>query len=108
MAHFRRQATAPAATVGSPADLKRLPLIAAHRPVANSGRHVAATLIALAAIAIVPQVARAQAQQQSSSNPFAGRRLYVDPNSTARRQAETLRWSKPQDAALLDQIANRP
>lgn len=46
--------------------------------------------------------------QQSSSNPFAGRKLYVDPNSTAKRQAETLRRSKPQDAALLDQIANRP
>ena len=41
-------------------------------------------------------------------NPFAGKRLYVDPNSTARRQAETLRRSRPQDAALLQQIADRP
>ena len=41
-------------------------------------------------------------------NPLAGKRLYVDPNSTARRQAETLRRSRPQDAALIDQIARQP
>lgn len=41
-------------------------------------------------------------------NPLAGKRLYVDPNSTARRQAETLRRSRPQDAALVQQIANQP
>jgi endoglucanase len=41
-------------------------------------------------------------------NPLAGKRLYVDPNSTAKRQAETLRRSRPQDAALLAQIADRP
>lgn len=41
-------------------------------------------------------------------NPFAGKRLYVDPNSTARRQAETLRRSRPQDAALLQAIAKEP
>ena len=41
-------------------------------------------------------------------NPFAGKRLYVDPNSTAKRQAETLRRSRPQDAALLALIAREP
>ena len=41
-------------------------------------------------------------------NPFAGRRLYVDPNSAAQRQAETLRRSRPQDAALLQMIAKEP
>jgi endoglucanase len=41
-------------------------------------------------------------------NPFAGKRLYVDPNSTAKRQAETLRRSRPQDAALLQLIAKEP
>jgi endoglucanase len=45
---------------------------------------------------------------QAQANPLAGKRLYVDPNSTARRQAETLRRSSPQDAALLTQIANQP
>jgi endoglucanase len=56
----------------------------------------------------VPVTASAQARQQSSNSPFAGRRLYVDPNSNAKRQAETLRRSKPQDAVLLDRIANQP
>ena len=41
-------------------------------------------------------------------NPLAGKRLYVDPNSTAKRQAETQRRSRPQDAALIQQIADRP
>ena len=45
---------------------------------------------------------------QAQANPLAGKRLYVDPNSAARRQAETLRRSRPQDAVLLGQIANQP
>jgi endoglucanase len=55
----------------------------------------------------VPVAASAQARQQSS-NALAGRKLYVDPNSNAKRQAETIRRSRPQDAALLDRIANQP
>lgn len=43
-----------------------------------------------------------------AQNPLAGKKLYVDPNSTARRQAETLRRSRPQDASLLMAIADRP
>ena len=46
--------------------------------------------------------------QGQAGNPLAGKRLYVDPNSTAKRQAETLRRSRPQDAALLMRIANQP
>ena len=46
--------------------------------------------------------------QTAASNPLSGRRFYVDPNSAAQRQAETLRRSRPQDAELLAQIANRP
>ena len=45
---------------------------------------------------------------QAASNPFAGKRLYVDPNSSAARQAETLRRARPQDAALVAQIARQP
>ncbi|MDB4878646.1 MAG: Glucanase [Gemmatimonadetes bacterium] len=45
---------------------------------------------------------------QAAVNPLAGRRFYVDPNSAAQRQAETLRRSRPQDAELLSQIASRP
>ena len=73
-----------------------------HRGGTASG--AVALLIALA----VPVTASAQARQQSGANPFAGRRFYVDPNSNARRQAETLRRSRPQDAALLERIANQP
>ncbi|MDB4887603.1 MAG: Glucanase [Gemmatimonadetes bacterium] len=46
--------------------------------------------------------------QTLANNPLAGHRLYVDPNSTAQRQAETLRRSRPQDAELLAGIARRP
>jgi endoglucanase len=45
---------------------------------------------------------------QAATNPVAGKRLYVDPNSAAKRQAETLRRSRPQDAALLSSIAEQP
>jgi endoglucanase len=46
--------------------------------------------------------------QQAVINPLAGKTLYVDPNSAAQRQAETMRRSRPQDAELLAQIANKP
>jgi endoglucanase len=42
------------------------------------------------------------------ANPVAGKRLFVDPNSNAKRQAETLRRSRPQDAELVARIANTP
>jgi endoglucanase len=45
---------------------------------------------------------------EAQGNPLAGKRFYVDPNSAAKRQAETLRRSRPQDAALLSQIADKP
>ena len=51
---------------------------------------------------------RARPLPQGGANPLAGKRLYVDPNSTAKREAETLRRSRPQDAALLSQIADQP
>ena len=44
----------------------------------------------------------------SGPNPFAGKRLFVDPNSDAKRQAETWRRSRPADAALIARIAEQP
>jgi endoglucanase len=41
-------------------------------------------------------------------NPFANARLYVDPNSNARRQADAWRNSRPDDAALMDRMAEQP
>ena len=43
-----------------------------------------------------------------TTNPFAGRPLYVDPNSLAKRQAETWKRSRPADAELVARIANQP
>ena len=64
--------------------------------------HLAAGGALLLALHVVTTAALLQ------GNPFAGKRLYVDPNSTAKRQAETLRRSRPQDAALLQLIAKQP
>jgi endoglucanase len=41
-------------------------------------------------------------------NPFARARLYVDPNSNARRQANAWRSSRPADAAQMDKIGAQP
>src|SRR5438105_746587 len=73
--------------------------------------------IALVTLALPSALARApirilimelQQPQPSTQSPFAGKRLYVDPNSDAEREAETLRRSRPQDAALIKQIADQP
>jgi hypothetical protein len=40
--------------------------------------------------------------------PFAGRRFYVDPDSSARRQADAWRASRPADAAQMDKVAAQP
>jgi len=50
----------------------------------------------------------AAAQGAGQRNPFAGRRLYVDPQSLARRQADAWARSRPGDAALLRVIAAQP
>lgn len=42
------------------------------------------------------------------ANPLAGMRLYVDPASNARRQADAWRASRPADAAEMDKIAASP
>ena len=68
---------------------------------------IAAVLIALHGLTAASPSASFLALLQGG-NPLAGKRLYVDPNSEARRQAETLRRSQPQDAALIDQIAKQP
>jgi endoglucanase len=42
------------------------------------------------------------------TNPFAGARFFIDPNSNARRQADAWRSSRPADAAQMDKIAGQP
>lgn len=41
-------------------------------------------------------------------NPFAGARLFVDPESNAARQADEWRLTRPLDAAAMDRIARQP
>jgi len=63
-----------------------------------------ATRRRIAALLLVPVLLSGSA----GSNPFKGKRLYVDPNSAARRQAETWKRSRPVDAALIQRIAEQP
>jgi endoglucanase len=41
-------------------------------------------------------------------NPFKGKRLYVDPSSAARKQADAWQRTRPQDAAHMRYIASQP
>ena len=41
----------------------------------------------------------------TGSDVFEGTKLYVDPNSNAKRQADAWRSSRPEDARLMDKIA---
>nr|AHL27895.1 cellulase [uncultured bacterium] len=41
-----------------------------------------------------------------SGNPLAGKKLYVNPNSDGRRQAEAWRSSRPADAAIMEKLGN--
>lgn len=43
----------------------------------------------------------------SSANPFAGEKLYVDPNSNARKTADAWRSTRPADAVQMEKIATR-
>ena len=56
-------------------------------------------IVALAALA---------APATASANPFVGRKLYVDPNSAAAKQAAAWRTTRPADAAEIDEIASAP
>lgn len=68
-------------------------------------RMVTLTLIAaLCATVVTTSSARAA----TTGDPFAGRELFVDPDAAAAREADRLRDSDPQRAALFDRIGDRP
>jgi endoglucanase len=50
----------------------------------------------------------AQTASRAFINLFSGAKLFVDPASAARRQADSWRKSRPADAALMDKIAAQP
>jgi len=64
--------------------------------------------IAATLVAATPVRAPAQTVSQAFINLFSGAKLYVDPASQARRQADAWRKSRPADAALMDRIAAQP
>ena len=55
-----------------------------------------------------PTAAGAQTVSQAFINLFSGAKLWVDPASSARRQADAWRRSRPRDAELMDRIASQP
>ncbi|HEV3051944.1 MAG TPA: glycoside hydrolase family 6 protein [Longimicrobium sp.] len=74
------------------------------RPAATprSRRGAAAAVLLLAALAVLPRDGDGQ------GHPLRGQRLYVNPNSPARRQAEAWRRSRPADAAHMQRMAAQP
>ncbi len=51
---------------------------------------------------------RGQTVSRAFINLFSGAKLFVDPASAAKRQADAWRSSRPGDAALMDRIAAQP
>ena len=77
----------------------------------NFGRPGNAALVALAVIVCsLTSVKPLSAQTVSRAfiNLFSGARLFVDPASAAKQQADAWRRTRPADAALMDRIAAQP
>jgi endoglucanase len=72
----------------------------------SSRRQLSACGLVVYLIAATP--AASQTVSQAFGNLFSGARLYVDPASAAKRQADAWRNSRPADAALMDKIASQP
>jgi endoglucanase len=68
---------------------------------------LAAMLAVLAAAAGIPDRARGRAASPSP-NALGAASLYVDPDSPARRQADTWRPTRPADATRMEKIAAQP
>lgn len=69
---------------------------------------ISRSLLTFGLLAGLPAFAGAQTVSQAFVNLFSGARLYVDPTSAAKRQADAWRRSRPGDAALMDKIAQQP
>jgi len=70
-----------------------------------------ATWVALAMVVCSVAAANplgAQTVSRAFINLFSGAKLFVDPASSAKRQADAWRNSRPADAALMDRIAAQP
>jgi len=79
----------------------------------NSGVRGLVTALAVgaalvAALPSAPVSAEGRQAAHGRGNPFAGSRLYVDPRSHARLQAERWAATRPADAAVMARLARRP
>lgn len=70
----------------------------------------AVTAVAGVSLGFAPSFtgAKDMGRATASPNPFAGAKLYVDPQSNARRQADQWRTSRPDAAKAIDIIARQP
>lgn len=74
-----------------------------------SFRRVATAFPLIATLGVsAPVAADAQTVSRAFINLFSGAKLWVDPASSARRQADAWRRSRPRDAELMDRIASQP
>ena len=67
--------------------------------------HRVAGLFAAALTVAAAACGPTQAGATGGADPFAGQKLYVDPQSPAAENANSMRQSNPHDAAELDKIA---
>jgi len=72
-------------------------------------RNAASVALAIAVCSLASaRPATAQTVSRAFINLFSGAKLFVDPASSAKRQADAWRNSRPSDAALMDKIAAQP
>lgn len=74
----------------------------------RAARHALPIVVLALGVTSQPRVTAQGTGAAPPANPLAGKKLYVDPNSNARRQAETWKRSRPADAALVAEIARQP
>ena len=70
--------------------------------------HRVAGLFAAALTVAAAACGPTHAGATGGADPFAGQKLYVDPQSPAAENANSMRQSNPHDAAELDKIAHAP
>lgn len=84
----------------------RYALRAPSHEVSRNATYVA--LIVAVCVSFSARVADAQTVSRAFISLFSGARLFVDPASAAKRQADAWRRTRPADAALMDKIAAQP
>ncbi len=78
-------------------------------PIRTTFTELATAFLLCAGLDVVaPAAANAQTVSQAFINLFSGAKLWVDPSSSAQRQADAWRRSRPRDAELMDRIASQP